>query len=408
MNKLSKKLIKILFLLFPNTIFISCQQVVNYSEIEIKREKKASDPIVEVEKGDIFNLNASIEFSNGELTTDVIWESLTPNIVKIEDDGKIKALEVGEGQLKITAKKDSSKTSYIKVKVSPLKEIVTKITDGSEKLNELFGDKLKELNSTNNQIKASPSPSQSSQPLINYVPVVLEGDVYDSMGNTVTDAEVLVRSLDKTQTFKDKKFITVDGMYRFKDIPFESLVEIIVSKEGWTTRKKVEVMKSKDVNIIDFGNLGEANYYSIQNSPEIVNILLNNKKVSYVYKEDFNLDEEPNENDIFINKITSSSNRFNFNFLFSESVDKESLEDSIEVLCNGGVKLYKGVNLTFNWSTDFKSVSFSGYLDPSKGKYSCKMQFRNPFKDNEGNEAINNRFINFAPNISGDYVYFSN
>ncbi|MFN4150614.1 MAG: hypothetical protein ACK4IX_06700 [Candidatus Sericytochromatia bacterium] len=379
--------------------------------LEIKRDKKASDPIVEVEKGDLFKLTGSIEFSNGEVTTDVIWESLTPNIVKVEDDGKIKALEVGDGQLKITAKKDPTKNSLIKVKVLPFKEIETKITDGSEKLNELFSNELKDFKLPENKINtptdATKTPSPTPKPTINYIPVLLEGRVYDSLGNPVTDAKVSIRNLDKNFNYTDKNILTVDGLYSFKDIPFETLLEITVTKEGWTTRKRVEVIKNKEVNTINFGEGSEESYYAIENAPEIINLTLNQKKVNYIYKENFSLNEEPLENESTYNKITNNNYRIEFNSTFSESIDIDSFEDSVEIICLEGEKLSKNNKLSFNWSNESKNVLFYGYLNTNKTKNVCKLQFNNSFKDKEGNYSINGRFINFAPNILGDYVYFS-
>jgi general stress protein 26 len=405
-----KNLLNVSLLLLTNTLIVSCQQSINYSEIEIKRDKKASDPIVEVEKGDLFKLSGSIEFSNGEVTTDVIWESLTPNIVKIEDDGKIKALEAGDGQLKITSKKDSTKSSIIKVKVLPFKEIETKITDGSEKLNELFGNELKDFKLPEDNksiIKPSTSPTPTPKPTINYTPVLLEGRVYDSYGSPVSDAKVSIRNLDKNFSYSDKNILTVDGFYSFKDVPFETLLEVNVTKDGWTSRKRVEVIKNKEINTINFGESDNDLYYAIQDEPEIVALTLNQKKVSYLYKEDFSLNDEPQENEITSNKINSNTSRFEFSTTFSEPIDTDSFEDSTEVICLEGEKFSKNNKLSFSWSTDSKTVSFYGYLNSNKTKDICKLQFNGSFRDKSGNNSITNKYINFAPNILGDYVYFS-
>lgn len=409
---ISKNLLKASLLLLPNIFVVSCQQSINYSEIEIKRDKKASDPIVEVEKGDLFKLNGSIEFSNGEVTTDVIWESLTPNIVKIEDDGKIKALEVGDGQLKITAKKDPTKNSLIKIKVLPFKEIETKITDGSEKLNELFGKELKDFKLPENNtslIKPSTSPTPNPKQTINYIPVLLEGRVYDSLGNPVTNAKVNIKSLDKSFNYTDKNILTVDGLYSFKDVPFETLLEITVTKENWTTRKRVEVIKNKEVNTINFGESSKESYYAIENAPEIIDLTLNQKKVNYIYKDNFSLNDEPQDNEITPNKISSNTSKFEFNTRFSEEIDTESFEDSVEVICLEGERFSKNNKLYFSSSTSTYSqnISFYGYLKSNKTTNVCKLQFNNKFKDKEGNYSLDGRLINFAPNILGDYIYFS-
>ncbi|MEB3197033.1 MAG: carboxypeptidase-like regulatory domain-containing protein, partial [Candidatus Sericytochromatia bacterium] len=88
--------------------------------------------------------------------------------------------------------------------------------------------------------------------------VIVSGNVYDEKGATVDGATIIVKSLDKTAPYEFST-TTTQGSYVLNSVPEGANVEIIASKDGWTSRRRVGSFQKAATgkkNIIDFGTAG--------------------------------------------------------------------------------------------------------------------------------------------------------
>jgi len=112
------------------------------------------------------------------------------------------------------------------------------------------------------------------------------GKVYDPNGITVDGANVNAKSVDANVSWVGESQVSTNGAYVFRNAPVGARVEITVTKDGWTTRVRTEVLKSNlqgdpTANVFDFGGLGAtgndqtSSYYAIQDEPEITELKVN-------------------------------------------------------------------------------------------------------------------------------------
>ena len=126
-----------------------------------------------------------------------------------------------------------------------------------------------------------PPPPPSAEPSEEPLPSVtldistverttFNGRVYDDTEAPVDGVLVKVRSLNATVPY-EAETTAVGGTYSFNNAPSGVHVEILASKDGWTTRRRVEVLKSNkdgdpDANRYDFSG----NAVSISDKPEVI------------------------------------------------------------------------------------------------------------------------------------------
>jgi hypothetical protein len=129
--------------------------------------------------------------------------------------------------------------------------------------------------STNPSDSASPSTTPSAS---NLKPTTVRGSVFDEDGARVNTAKVRVRSLNPSNPFDS----TVDvngGNYVVNEVPAGVAVELTVSREGWTSRTRVQTLlplenNTSDSNLVNFGGPasdkdGEGPAYFISDFPEV-------------------------------------------------------------------------------------------------------------------------------------------
>lgn len=104
--------------------------------------------------------------------------------------------------------------------------------------------------------------------------VILSGRVYDLQGATVSGALITVRSLDASVPYTATA-TTVGGSWVVNSVPEGANVEVIASRDGWTSRRRVGSFQASTQtrNEMDFGGLsgvasGGAPYF-ISKYPEI-------------------------------------------------------------------------------------------------------------------------------------------
>jgi hypothetical protein len=120
---------------------------------------------------------------------------------------------------------------------------------------------------------ATPTPNQGGA--VNPKLVVLSGTVYDEAGATVNGATVAVKSLDASNPYT-ANVTTAEGSYVVNNVPEGVNVEISVTKNGFTTRKRVGVFQAaaSQKNELNFGSAlnsttDSGSAYFISKYPEV-------------------------------------------------------------------------------------------------------------------------------------------
>ncbi|PIQ23526.1 hypothetical protein COW64_24130, partial [bacterium (Candidatus Blackallbacteria) CG18_big_fil_WC_8_21_14_2_50_49_26] len=150
----------------------------------------------------------------------------------------------------------------------------------------------------------------------------LNGKIFDENHAPIDGATVKIRNLrvyhDEVETY------STQGTYALNNVPSGGEIEITVSKPGYTTRKRTEVLKSNNqgdpnANRYDFGNDGinkqySADYYALSDKPEVIL-------------------STPARNGRNIDPLTS------FVLKFSEPMDRQSVEDTFSIYSFNAPKL---------------------------------------------------------------------
>lgn len=211
---------------------------------------------------------------------------------------------------------------------------------------------------------------------------IIKGTIYDINHNPIENSLVKL-SYDSVDSYITTK---KDGKYEFKNISPKSLVTIVVSKYGWTEKKR---------NFVSYNNYQEINFeneYALQDQPEIIKLYINDliASPSGFYKEG-NLSLKS-----YINSFNSSD--FKIKLVFSEYINKNSFEKSFYLKSKTDIIDYN--NLYFEWSEDFSSVSIklknNFIFEKNEIKKDYLLDFYYPFKDKNGNESISGKYIKYS------------
>jgi hypothetical protein len=129
----------------------------------------------------------------------------------------------------------------------------------------------------------------------------LRGKVYDEAGATVSGAKVKIRSLSTSTPFETTVDVT-GGSYVANGVPAGAQIEITASKDGWTSRTRVESLldSTGDANIVNFGGAlneqvdPESAPYFISDYPEVVSASATrtDAKLTYVVRLSEPLDQD--------------------------------------------------------------------------------------------------------------------
>ena len=257
---------------------------------------------------------------------------------------------------------------------------------------------------------------------------ILNGKVYDISGNTVDDALITATSLDSSINWKEAQK-TIGGSYVFKNAPVGVKIELRVTKSGWSTRTRTEILKPNingdpALNVFEFGRgfyaTDEKNLYAIQDEPEIVFMGINGKQAT-----NSDADSKTNINPRTPDSVlTPNLTEINPNILavelkFSEPVMKEDVENYFRILSTNNFNNKKSAftidknlsSLSFNWAKDNTSVTILN-SKPVLSNYSGNeakylIDFIKPFKDKNGKQSITGKTFRFSENKVNDFHVFS-
>jgi hypothetical protein len=162
---------------------------------------------------------------------------------------------------------------------------------------------------------ATPTPLPSATSDISVIETTtFNGKVFDDTNAPLDGVTIKARSLNSSVPF-EATTTTAGGTYSFNSAPSGVQIEIVASRSGFTTRRRVEVLKSNkqgdpNANKYDFGTDGSDGSGSAANAlsdkPEVIAVT-------------------PGRNSSGIDPKTS------FVLTFSEPMDRNSVEDAFSV-----------------------------------------------------------------------------
>ena len=97
------------------------------------------------------------------------------------------------------------------------------------------------------------------------------GTVYEDTGLPLNGAQISAKSLNSVVPFDAQVITGTDGRYTFNLAPTDIQIEIVARKDGYTYRRRIEVMQpnpQRSTAINQFSFTGESN--SLSNKPEVV------------------------------------------------------------------------------------------------------------------------------------------
>ena len=115
-------------------------------------------------------------------------------------------------------------------------------------------------------------PTPEAKPVDPSVKVVVAGMVYGAGGAALSGVTVKARSLDAKAPYA-AEVKTDTGSYVLNNVPSGAILEIVASKDGWTSRRRVGSFDStdQDGNRFDFGAPdGDSAAFFLSDAPEIV------------------------------------------------------------------------------------------------------------------------------------------
>jgi hypothetical protein len=286
------------------------------------------------------------------------------------------------------------------------------------------------------------------------------GKVYDPNGIVVEGASVNAKSVDANVSWVGESQISTNGAFVFRNAPVGARVEITVTKDGWTTRVRTEVLKSNlqgdpTANVFDFGGLGAngndqtSSFYAIQDEPEITSLKINGQQatnsggfpinaggadcaggaaVAGANNGRFGIanlipcdDDElkasiRNGQPLAVSLSGVANDRLDVEMVFSEPVDRESVQNNFKVLSQAfdvrqdgsGFEIDENLSsLTFTWAADDKSVLVKTNkpilttTTTPEARYLLK--WTNPFKDKTEKNALKVGQGNISP--TGHFRY---
>ena len=194
-----------------------------------------------IESQDSFQ--AEVEYLDGTKTEQVMWESNGNNVISV-DNGVIKGLTYGAVDINIYNPDNKSQNVVFRANF----------------VENLFNRKIECSNDISNLPKYS---SFYTDPEIN-VKATFTGKVFDSLGRPVDNAIITAKSIHPCVVWQGEAQQTQSGSYVFRNAPVGVKIEIIVRKDGLTTRVRTEILKPNlmgdpNVNKFDFGRGNEIN-----------------------------------------------------------------------------------------------------------------------------------------------------
>lgn len=271
---------------------------------------------------------------------------------------------------------------------------------------------------------AAPTTQSSTAPIdtVGITPDVKEkatfnGKVVDPSSVPVDGAKVSAKAIDPGVTWASEEQLTAGGAFVFRNAPVGARILITVTKDGWTTRQRTEVLKSNLTgdplaNKFDFDGI-----YAIQDEPEVTSLKINTKGATAT---------GPSTKPTVAGLETASANlsgldngNLEVEMTFSEPVRTDDVQNFFRVTAqNFSVKNntnftidnnLAGINWT--WSNNDQTVKFmtnQAVLANTTGNEARYMlEFTQAFRDKTDKEARTGKYIRFNPANTGDFNVFS-
>jgi len=255
----------------------------------------------------------------------------------------------------------------------------------------------------------------------------VDGKVFDKKGFPVDGATVTLTLLDPGVKFDDGSTSlstkTVQGSYVFRSVPVGTRIEIKASKEGWTTKTRVESVKSNlqgdtNVNKFNFGSEGttssSSSPYALQDEPQVELVKVNGIALDKFGSTYTNTNDRPTESTSAA--VVNLKPELTFELMFTEpvkqssvqnafKVDSEELTSRLPVGCSKFTLTESAFNWT--WSSDNKSVTIKSkkplLQQKSGNQMRYKVYFDKAFEDTQGVSAEKNSYFKFGTNVEKDY-----
>lgn len=186
----------------------------------------------------------------------------------------------------------------------------------------------------------SSGPSVTLQDISVAESTTFNGKVFDDGNAPLDGVKVSVKSLNTEVSYRSET-MSVGGAYAFNNAPAGIQLEITAEKEGYTTRRRVEVLKSNkegapNANRYDFGTDGTGTafgvlYSALSDKPEVTQVM-------------------PDRNASAVTPNTS------FTLTFSEPMDRKTVEDNFEIRAYTDEKLGIDTSSAGNTLTGSKSI----------------------------------------------------
>ncbi|MEK7432738.1 MAG: hypothetical protein AABZ74_06380 [Cyanobacteriota bacterium] len=361
------------------------------------------------------SFEAEVEYKDGTKTNNVIWESNDSNFISVQN-GILKGINYGSTYINIYTSDNKSqnvvfKSNFFNSLILPKINLCM----GSNIISKYYLNDYNSIIGTTSDIKEN---------------VTFDGIVFDTSGKPVDDATVTARSAEPSVYWIGEPQKTQFGTYVFRNAPTCAKIEITAKKDGWTTRTRIEMLKSNLVgdpkaNIFDFGfgnGKGESdpnNLYSIQDEPEVSSLKING--VSATDSDvSSTINSVPRTPDGLTPNITGVlSDSLKIEMVFSEPVRRDDVENYFRITSQSNFDTQKEAfiidridnNLIFAWAADDSSVTIktSKPLLANKTGNEAKylIDFKKTFRDKTDKDSILNRTFRFTPNKINDFTVFS-
>lgn len=341
---------------------------------------KTNNPQLNLLKGskDRFNVIASPD--NNEQFS---FTSTNSEIVSIDNKGNLTAKNIGKAQIIITS-----------IQNSALSLIIDIIVNSQENI----GD-----------VGCACNAPEST---------FISGGIYDYYGKKVQNAVIVAKSTDTKWTSEPE--IAINGFYIIRNIPISNIIELIVSKQGYTSQTFYYSPKSNPlgdpaINIVNFGG-PDAQNRAIQNEPIIAKAIVNNEEIvsDGILNSSFNFD---NLDLIEGNQTFKNQDNFQIKIEFSETILEVNFERAVRLVSQrlidsneNVVTIDESKNLSYQWDSNNKSVvitiNHKLVTDSKSKKANYLFSFNSLFQDSEGNNAIEGKYFNFKNSGNKDFFVF--
>lgn len=195
------------------------------------------------------------------------------------------------------------------------------------------------------EVKDSPASNTTQEDISVVEKTTFNGKVLDDTESPLDGVKVVAKSLNNNVSYTAET-TTVGGTYAFNNAPAGVQIEITASREGYTTRRRVEVLKSNkqgdpDANRYDFGTDASNTAFGISDNalsdkPEVVSVV-------------------PGRNASGVEAGTS------FVLTFSEPMDRSTVVDNFEL------RTYTSEKLSADTSVDTYTLVGSHTIDSTTG-----------------------------------------